>query len=258
MRIFAKPTSRVVISAALAMGFLSLTAAPAGAAGVTNHVSHHSVASAVPVVKKSSGGKVSISGTKGVGKTLTANVSGLSLSKGVTLAYQWMRDGKNIANATGKSYKVVQADAGKTVKVKVTIKKSGETILSITSAAAKITNENTSSKASSAAKAWEARETEIVASKWDSAAMDNAKKYYKWGYSRGLAMYSLTDLDGFEQSQATNAVDSLGLDWRQNAAFAAKDCYEYLHYSRQACIDFLSASVNMFTREEAIWGVDHM
>ncbi|MBU4464225.1 MAG: Ig-like domain repeat protein, partial [Actinobacteria bacterium] len=38
----------------------------------------------------------------------------------VTLAYQWLRDGQPIHGATGTSYKVVKADVGTTLTVRVT------------------------------------------------------------------------------------------------------------------------------------------
>ncbi|WP_160158508.1 excalibur calcium-binding domain-containing protein [Cellulomonas sp. SLBN-39] len=63
-------------------------------------------------------GAPTITGTARVGSTLTA-VPGSWLPGGVTFAYRWLRDGKAIAGATGPTYKVVTADAGRTLKVEV-------------------------------------------------------------------------------------------------------------------------------------------
>ena len=67
-----------------------------------------------------------ISGTVQVGETLTASTSGIADADGLTnvsYSYQWIRnDGStdtDIENATGASYAPVDADEGKTIKVKV-------------------------------------------------------------------------------------------------------------------------------------------
>ena len=65
-----------------------------------------------------------IAGTPVIGKTLTAK-PGTWGPSGTTLSYQWYRGGKAIAGATGTTYKVRTADAGRTLKVKVTGRKAG-------------------------------------------------------------------------------------------------------------------------------------
>ena len=76
-----------------------------------------------PIDKAShSAPSVSVSGDKSVGATLTANVSGQPGGTTFT-TYQWQRASSasgsysNIANATGKTYKTVDADANKYVRV---------------------------------------------------------------------------------------------------------------------------------------------
>ena len=71
-------------------------------------------------------GAPTISGTAQVGQTLTAATSGIMDSDGLTsptYAYQWVRlDGaaeSDISGATSSTYTLVAADAGKTIKVKV-------------------------------------------------------------------------------------------------------------------------------------------
>ena len=63
-------------------------------------------------------GKVTISGNKTVGSTLTATVT--EDNNTGDLQYQWMRDGSVISGATGSSYNTVKADSGKNLTVQVT------------------------------------------------------------------------------------------------------------------------------------------
>ena len=67
-----------------------------------------------------------ITGTAQVGETLTSSTSGISDDDGLTnvsYSYQWVRnDGSSdtdIQDATGSSYSLVDADEGKTIKVKM-------------------------------------------------------------------------------------------------------------------------------------------
>lgn len=78
-----------------------------------------------------------IAGTARVGSTLTAS-AGTWAPSPVTLIHQWMRDGSAIKGATGKTYTLVAADAGRSITVQVTGKKSGYTAAVKTSAAKKI------------------------------------------------------------------------------------------------------------------------
>lgn len=76
--------------------------------------------------------RVALSGTRTVGSTLTASPGTWGPSP-VTLRYQWLRDGASISGATAKTYKLVSADAGHEVSVRVTGSKSGYTSASRTS-----------------------------------------------------------------------------------------------------------------------------
>jgi len=67
-----------------------------------------------------------VSGSAKVGKKLTVK-AGTWKPAGVTVSYQWYRSGKAIKSATKTSYKVVKADKGKKISVKVTGKKAGYT-----------------------------------------------------------------------------------------------------------------------------------
>ncbi|MBK7821191.1 MAG: CHAP domain-containing protein [Tessaracoccus sp.] len=74
-----------------------------------------------------------ISGVAQVGKTLAVN-SGEWKPAPVTLAYQWLRDGKTISGATKASYTLTSEDVGAKVSVKVTGAKAGYVTVSKTSA----------------------------------------------------------------------------------------------------------------------------
>jgi hypothetical protein len=82
--------------------------------------------------------KPTISGTAQVGKKLTANPGAWKPSS-AKLSYQWYRGSSKIAGATEKTYTPTKADKGRTVKVKVTAKKSGYTTTSKFSATRKVT-----------------------------------------------------------------------------------------------------------------------
>ena len=79
-------------------------------------------------------GTPTISGTPRVGSTLTA-APGTWAPAPVTLAYQWLRDGKPIAGATGTTYQLVAADVDHKITVQVTGSKTAYTPASATSAA---------------------------------------------------------------------------------------------------------------------------
>ena len=74
-----------------------------------------------------------ITGTKKVGYTLTAN-PGTWGPATVTLGYKWYRSGVLITGATAKTYKLAAADLGKTMSVMVTGAKVGYTSAGKTSA----------------------------------------------------------------------------------------------------------------------------
>ena len=88
--------------------------------------SRNSVQKKVPNSQATGG--PSITGTALVGETLTANTTGISDSDGMTsavFAYQWVRHdltsatGTDIEGATDSTYTLVDADAGKALKVRV-------------------------------------------------------------------------------------------------------------------------------------------
>lgn len=87
--------------------------------------------------KKVAAGKLStatpkVTGTAKVGSKLTV-AAGSWKPVPVSLGYQWLRNGKKIAGATGGSYVLTAADKGKTISVKVTGSKPGYATASKTS-----------------------------------------------------------------------------------------------------------------------------
>ena len=96
------------------------------------------VAAAPPPPNTPATGLPSISGTAQVGETLTAGTTGISDADGLgnaAFAYQWLADDAEINGATGSTYTLADADAGKAVKVKVTFTDAADNDEELTSAA---------------------------------------------------------------------------------------------------------------------------
>jgi hypothetical protein len=74
----------------------------------------------------------SIAGRARVGQTLSANAGSWSPG-GAAFRYQWMRDGKPMAGATGRKFKLRKASKGHRISVRVTVVRSGYTTTSKTS-----------------------------------------------------------------------------------------------------------------------------
>ena len=67
---------------------------------------------------------VSVTGTPTVGQTLTA-VAPTFFQSGVAVSYQWQVGGQSVPGATGQTYRVAPADAGKAISVVATGAKAG-------------------------------------------------------------------------------------------------------------------------------------
>ena len=83
-------------------------------------------------------GQPTISGTAQVGETLTAATSGIADTDGLDSAvyhYQWLADNADIAGATAGTYTLVDADEGKTVRVRVSFTDDAGNEETLTSAA---------------------------------------------------------------------------------------------------------------------------
>jgi hypothetical protein len=84
-----------------------------------------------------------ITGVGAVGKTLTAN-PGTWKPSPVTLSYRWYRNGVVIPDATASTYKLVSADAGRAITVRVVGSKTGYTSVGKTSASKAVAKQLTS------------------------------------------------------------------------------------------------------------------
>jgi hypothetical protein len=81
----------------------------------------------------------SVSGTKKVGKTLTAKatpwLAGSYPTTRATMSFQWLRNGAAISGATRSTYKLTGADRGKKISVRATARRYGYATGSATSTA---------------------------------------------------------------------------------------------------------------------------
>ena len=83
-------------------------------------------------------GAPTISGTVQVGETLTAATSGIADADGLTnvsFSYQWLAEDTEVAGATNSTYTPVDADVGKTIKLRVSFTDDRDFEESLTSAA---------------------------------------------------------------------------------------------------------------------------
>ena len=79
---------------------------------------------AAPPTDSPATGEPTITGTAQVGRTLTADTSGIADADGLNsavFAYQWLSDDAEIGGATGLTYTLVDDDEGRTIKVRVTV-----------------------------------------------------------------------------------------------------------------------------------------
>jgi colicin import membrane protein len=72
------------------------------------------------------------------------------------------------------------------------------------------------------------------------------------GFSRSGLIEQL-EFEGFSEEDAEFAVDSLDVDWMEQAAIVAESYLENMHFSRQGLIDQLE--FEGFTTEQAEYGV---
>ena len=78
-----------------------------------------------PTIAPASTGAPALSGTAAVGQKLTCSQGTWTGSPAPTFAYQWKRDGANIAGATDSTYTVVAGDAGHALTCTVTATNAG-------------------------------------------------------------------------------------------------------------------------------------
>ena len=93
---------------------------------------------AAPTPNNPATGAPTISGTAQVGEPLTADTSDIADENGLenaAFAYQWIAAGADIAGATGSTYILVDADTGKSIKIRVSFTDDGGNEESLTSTA---------------------------------------------------------------------------------------------------------------------------
>ena len=110
-----------VVVTARAQGYTNGTATSASTAAVGDNTPKNTVAP-------------SISGTPAVASLLTAD-PGTWTPTGLAYAYQWFADGVAISGATAQTYRLTDAEFGKSITVKVTASTQGYVPASATSAA---------------------------------------------------------------------------------------------------------------------------
>ena len=94
--------------------------------------------SAAPTPNSPATGAPAINGAAQVGKTLTADTSGISDADGLTsvsYSYQWLAGDSDISGATNATYTLVAADEGKAIKVRVSFTDDAGNEETLTSAA---------------------------------------------------------------------------------------------------------------------------
>ena len=124
-----------------------------------------------------------VTGTPQIGATLA--VSRGTWSSGTTFRYQWYLDGRAISGATGATWKITSAAAGKQITVRVTGSKAGFTSVSKTSAATMRVLKPGSVRVSGTAKV--GRTLTVSRGTWTSGTAFT----YQW-YSNGKAIKGAT------------------------------------------------------------------
>ena len=155
-------------------------------------------------------GSLEITGTARVGETLTADISGITNANGLdsaTFDYQWIaNDGAtdtDIDGATDESYTLTAAEAGKTIRVRVTFIDDRWTQVSLTSPATAVVNTPATGAPTISGTAQVSETlTADISGIADEDGLENATFTYQWRAGRkGIAgatgeSYTLTDDEG--------------------------------------------------------------
>ena len=89
-------------------------------------------------------------------------------------------------------------------------------------------------------------------------ALRSAKEYLEYsGYSRKGLIEQLHECDRYTVSDATVAIDSLSIDWKEQAAKSAKEYLEYSGYSRKGLIEQLH-ECDRYTVSDATVAIDSL
>ena len=173
-------------------------------------------------------GAPTITGTAQVGQTLTADTSGIADTDGlsnVTYSYQWVAsDGTNdtdISGATGSTYTLVDADEGKTVKVKVSFTDDAgndETLTSAATAAVDAAPNNRATGAPTITGTAQVGETLMADTSGiaDADGLSNVSYSYQWIRNDGSSDSDITSATG---SGYTLAADDEGRTIKVKVSF---------------------------------------
>lgn len=110
--------------------------------GVAEAVTSHATSAVASLSNHRPSGDIVIAGVLEVGKTLSADATGVTDADGLpaidTYSYQWLTDGTPISGATNNSYKLSTAETGKTISVTVSYTDAQNTAESVTSNATSV------------------------------------------------------------------------------------------------------------------------
>ena len=161
-------------------------------------------------------GAPAITGTAQVGQTLTADTSAIADADGlsnVTYSYQWVaNDGTNdtdISGATGSTYTLVDADEGKTVKVKVSFADdpgNDETLTSAATAAVDAASNSPATGAPAITGTAQVGETLTADTSGiaDADGLSNVSYSYQWIRNDGSSDSDITSATGSSYTLATD------------------------------------------------------
>ena len=170
-------------------------------------------------------GAPTITGTVEVGQTLTADASGIVDEDGLenaTFSYQWLADDADISGATDSTYTIVDADEGKTVKVRVSFTDDAGNKESLTSAATGTVAARPNSPATgqpAITGTAQVAETLTVDTSGiaDEDGLTNAVLNYQWTANDGS---DDTDIEGATESTYTLTLSENGKTVKVRVSFA--------------------------------------
>jgi len=85
-------------------------------------------------------------------------------------------------------------------------------------------------------------------------ARESAESYLRYSAFSRVGLIKQLEFEKYSTADATYAVDSLSVNWNEQAANSAKSYLDYSSFSRQGLIDQLI--FDGFTQEQATYGVD--
>ena len=87
-------------------------------------------------------------------------------------------------------------------------------------------------------------------------AVRSAESYLSFTNFSRTGLIEQLEYEGYSTAQATHGVDSIVVDWNEQAAGSARSYLEFMGFSRQGLIDQLL--YEGFTLAQATYGVDQV